>query len=326
MWQGVVGHDAVADRFRRMIAAGRLASTYLLVGPKGIGKRTFAERLAGALLCSGAEPAALERCGGCDSCRLLESGSHPDLDIVQLPEGKRSLSVDLFVGDRDHRNRVGLCHNLSLKPQLARRRVAIIDDADRLTTESSNALLKTLEEPPPGAVLLLISESRSRMLTTILSRCQLIRMDSLAEEEVAEVLRREQLLDDTARADELAQLSGGSVGQAVLQADADLGPMRARLLEALSPGGGVGVLFAKELNEFVAAGGKEAEAKRRRLRVLLSTAAERLREALRASPAEERRALESLEATLQAEEYLDRNANLNSLVDWWAGRLGAAGR
>ena len=76
----------VADRVRQTLASGRLASTYLFVGPSGIGKRRFAIELAHALLCTESPEAALAACGRCESCRLFAAGNHPDLDLVGLPK------------------------------------------------------------------------------------------------------------------------------------------------------------------------------------------------------------------------------------------------
>ena len=140
-----LGHANVRGRFERTLSAGRLASTYLFVGPHGVGKRTFAEELAGVLLCTAPSPGgALRRCGRCEACRMFDQGAAPDLLRVELPEGKSSLPLELFIGAKERRHREGLCHDLAVKPLLSRRRVAIIDDADALGVESANALLKTL--------------------------------------------------------------------------------------------------------------------------------------------------------------------------------------
>ena len=88
MWRGIFGHDEIVERFRQTLAAGRLASTYLFVGPPGIGKRRFAMELARSLLCTESPDAALEPCGQCDSCRLFAAGNHPDLEVVGLPPDK----------------------------------------------------------------------------------------------------------------------------------------------------------------------------------------------------------------------------------------------
>ena len=170
MWQGILGHDDVAEHFRATLHRGRLASTYLFVGPAGIGKRRFALALAKALLCQNADDLALEPCGRCESCRLFDAGSHPDLDLVGLPKDKSTLPLELFIGDKEHRNQDGLCHRIALRPFLGGRKVAIIDDADRFSQESANCLLKTLEEPPPRSLVILIGTSPSKQLPTIRSR------------------------------------------------------------------------------------------------------------------------------------------------------------
>ncbi len=194
MFQGILGHDDVAARFRNAVCRGRLASTYLFVGPAGIGKKRFALALAKALLCqrpaSDASPEAdpLEPCNRCESCRLFDAGSHPDLDVVALPKDKSTLPLELFIGDKEHRNQDGLCHRIALRPFLGGRKVAIVDDADHFSQESANCLLKTLEEPPPRSLMILIGTSPSKQLPTIRSRSQVVRFQPLAPELLAEIL------------------------------------------------------------------------------------------------------------------------------------------
>jgi DNA polymerase-3 subunit delta' len=159
MWQGIIGHDGVVEQFRRTLASGRLASTYLFVGPPGVGKRRFAVELAGALLCTETPENLLEACGRCESCHLFAAGNHPDLEVVALPADKSSLPIKLFIGENEQRNKEGLCHRLALKPYFGRRKIAIVDDADYFSIASANCLLKTLEEPPPSALLILIGTS-----------------------------------------------------------------------------------------------------------------------------------------------------------------------
>ncbi|HND51659.1 MAG TPA: AAA family ATPase, partial [Pirellulaceae bacterium] len=165
-----MGHDDVFERFQRAVARGRLASTFLFVGPPGIGKKATAIRIAQALLCESNGPDTLNSCGHCEGCTLVASSSHPDLEIIQKPEDKTIIPVSLFIGDDEHRMREGLCHSISLKPFRGGRKVAIIDDADYLNVEGANCLLKTLEEPPPKSVLILIGTSEQKQLPTIRSR------------------------------------------------------------------------------------------------------------------------------------------------------------
>ena len=85
----------------------------------------------------GADP--LEPCGHCESCRLFDAATHPDLDVVALPKDKSTLPLELFIGDKEHRNQDGLCHRIALRPFLGGRKVAIIDDADYFSQESATA-------------------------------------------------------------------------------------------------------------------------------------------------------------------------------------------
>ena len=123
-----------------------------------------------------------------------------------------------------------LCDQFALKPARGMRKVAILDDADDLNEEASNAFLKTLEEPPPGAVLILIGTSAELQLETIVSRCQVVRFDPLPEPEIAALLLEQGVARDAADAARLAALGEGSVSRAVGLADAELERFR-RLLD-----------------------------------------------------------------------------------------------
>ena len=230
MWQGLRGHDAVVEQFRRTLRVGRLASTYLFVGPEGIGKRSFAMKLARTLLCPQLDESRLEPCGSCESCRLAESGSHGDLHLVAREPGAKFLKIEYFIGDREHRHREGLAFELALRPHVGTRRVAVIDDADWLNQESANALLKTLEEPPLGAVIILVGTSRSRQLPTILSRCQVIRFHPLPTDELAELILAQGIAATSDAAEQLALRSEGSLSRARELADEALWQLRDRVV------------------------------------------------------------------------------------------------
>ena len=99
-WQGIEGHDAVVEQFRRA-RAGDWPARFLFVGPQGIGKRTLAVKLAQALLCQQHSPIELTVCGPCRLVQVL-AGTHPDLLEVRKPADKSSLPVELFIGSREH--------------------------------------------------------------------------------------------------------------------------------------------------------------------------------------------------------------------------------
>ena len=134
-WQGIGGHDDIVAKFRVMLAGGRLASTFLFVGPAGVGKGSFAVRLAATLLCQNRAAAALDPCGICPACQQVAAGTHPDLLRVAKPADKTFIPLELFIGSKEKRMQEGLCHDISLKPFMGGRRVAIIDDADYLNEE-----------------------------------------------------------------------------------------------------------------------------------------------------------------------------------------------
>lgn len=141
----------------------RLGHAPLIHGPRGIGKHVLGEWLARLVLCS--QPARGGACGACQSCRLFEGGTHPDLFVVEVAEDKRDVGVDQVRG---------LVERLQLTASLGGNRVGLIPEADAMNRNAANALLKTLEEPPAGAWLILLSEQPARLPATIRSRCQQI--------------------------------------------------------------------------------------------------------------------------------------------------------
>lgn len=328
MWHGIVGHDEIVEQFRRTLAAGRLASTYLFVGPPGIGKRRFALELAHALLCTDSIEASLEPCGRCDSCRMFTAGNHPDVEVVGLPPDKSMLPIDLFIGDHEHRNRDGLCHRIGLKPFFGRHKVAIVDDADHFSIPSANCLLKTLEEPPPSALLILIGSSPSRQLPTIRSRSQVVRFNSLDRETIAQILVNTGVTADQDFARRVGELSEGSVERAVELADPALWGFRDQLLSALGGERTDSVRLTRMIQTFVDEAGKEPAQRRVRLRVVIGFAIEFYRLNLRSEgTAKPESAVAALDSCLTALENIDRNANVGLVIQAWCeGLAGAAGR
>ena len=339
MWQGIYGHDDVAERFRRTLARGRLASTYLFVGPPGIGKRRFALELARALLCTRNDDAELEACGQCESCRLFAAGNHPDLEVLGLPPDKATLPIALFIGDKEHRNQQGLCHRISLRPFLSHRRIAIIDDADHFSLESANCLLKTLEEPPAHSLLILIGTSPSRQLPTIRSRAQVVRFMPLASAELAQVLLENSLTTDSEQAARMAKFGEGSVQRAVAQADPALWEFRQQLFRDLAAVRPDSARMARAVQAFMDEAGDEPAQKRDRLRAIVSFAIDFYRlqlqclgaagaegDPLYRSPitGEHARshldpdiAVRAIDRCLDTLEQVDRNANLGLVVQAW---------
>jgi len=346
-WQGIEGHDAVIERLRRALERGRFASTFLFVGPSGIGKRAVAEKLAQALLCPYVPEAELAPCGTCDSCVQVASHTHPDFYIVEKPADKSSLPLSLFIGDDNHRMRQGLCHDIALKPFMGGRKVAVIDDADDLGEESANCLLKTLEEPPPRSVLILIGTSADKQLPTIRSRCQTIRFSPLPSDTVARILVDREIVANPDQAERIAQFADGSLRKARELADEGLWAYRQQLLAALAKSQLASVPLAAELVAFVEAAGKDAPVRRARARQVVGFAIEYYRGVLRTlsglEPAgdgilttairqtlghgelDATRALQAVDRSLEALTHIDRNAHQTTLLECWLDDLSRIG-
>lgn len=249
IWDGLRGHREQIEMFRRTVARGRLTQAYLLVGPEGIGKQQFARRLAECLLCQQRPRNQLEACGECPGCRPFLAGAHPDFVFVERDPGKRELTVDKFLGDDEQRGRVGLCHDLALRPLPGSRKVAIINDADTMNEVSANALLKTLEEPPEGAVLFLIASNLDAVLPTIRSRCQHVRFSPLTTDDIAELLESLGLTSGREEAAAVAALSEGSLATARQLLDPGLRGLQTVLLDDLARPDFGGLALAKKLQE-----------------------------------------------------------------------------
>lgn len=204
------GHGAAEAAFEAARSRGRLHHAWLLTGPEGVGKATFAYRAARRLL--GAPIDASYGVLGADPAhpvsRQVSARSHPDILVLERvgEDGKprRVIPVD------EARK---LSEFFSKSPASAPHRVAIIDAADDLNPNAANAVLKTLEEPPSRGVLLLISHSPGRLLPTIRSRCRRLGFQALPEAEVAGFVRaRTEANDEDAL--RLARMSGGAPGRA----------------------------------------------------------------------------------------------------------------
>ncbi|MDQ3330283.1 MAG: DNA polymerase III subunit delta' [Planctomycetota bacterium] len=233
-WDDFRGHGEQVEMFRRAIARGRLSQGYLFAGPAGVGKRTFARKLATCLFCERHEEYELEACGHCRSCRQMAGGSHPDYFEVGCPEGKRELPISVFLGEEDERGRAGLCYQLSLSPISGGRRFAVINDADAMNDAAANAFLKTLEEPQPGAILVLIAQQPDELLPTIRSRCQLVRFAPLATADIVALLLANGVTTDQGAAWAAANVSEGSLEVASRLVDPALISLRQTIIEELS--------------------------------------------------------------------------------------------
>ena len=287
--------DRAFGLVQRALFAERLPHAYIFHGPPGVGKETFALGLARALLCHDAATiegsdgqGRLEACGRCRDCDTCRAGTHPDLHLIyrQLikyhddPTVRKRKGLDLGVDVI----RQFVIDKVGSKPMQGRAKVFIIREADRITTQAQNALLKTLEEPPGTTFLILLVASLDRLLPTTRSRCQLIPFAALPDAFIADKLG--ELVPDVSpdRAKQIARFSQGSLGLALQHAQDGLDQYNARLVDTLLelPGRTVADVVERLTEEAKALGGgyrrrdpeiTETEALRRGLKTLLLLAA-----------------------------------------------------
>ena len=165
--EAIEDQPRAVELLRRALEGGRVAHAYAFVGPPGSGRTTTALAFAQALLCE-----TSVGCGRCRPCVLAVGGRHPDLHVVvptppeTNPKGARAIRIGAI---RD------LERQAALRPVMGRYKLFVLDDADRMTGESPQAFLKTLEEPPAQTVLILVLARTRAVPATVLSRCQIVR-------------------------------------------------------------------------------------------------------------------------------------------------------
>jgi DNA polymerase-3 subunit delta' len=210
----VAGQDEATSVLKRASAQGRVSHAYLFTGPAHTGKTLTALQFAQLLNCTGAEPP----CGRCRQCEHIAGGTHPDIEIVApgglCDEADHSHSAADSRGIRICQIR-RLERVISRAPYEGRYRVLIVEPAEVLLREAEVALLKTLEEPPANVVIILIAEHEEQLLETVRSRARRVAFRGMARGDIERALRARWDVDAT-RAAELARLSGGRIGWAVL--------------------------------------------------------------------------------------------------------------
>jgi DNA polymerase-3 subunit delta' len=226
----ILGQQDAVAAFLDAARSGRMHHAWLLAGPQGVGKASFALAAARWLLADAAGPAvAKDRLDVPDEHRvasLLDAGSHPDFKLLQrLPKANsedlvRSITVDQVRG---------LQPLFATTPSLSPRRVVVIDAIDDLERAGANALLKNLEEPPAGTIFLLVSHAPGRLLPTIRSRCRLLRFGPLEENAVRVVLRRALPETEERELENLARIAQGVPGNALRFAGLDIAGLDATI-------------------------------------------------------------------------------------------------
>lgn len=204
-WEQIRGHENIKEYFMNALKYNDIFHAYMLCGEDGCGKGLLAKTFAKALLCDRNQ---IEPCGECDSCKKADSFSHPDIIYVKH-EKTGSISVDEI--------RQQLIVPMSIKPYYGGYKIFIIDDAELMTTQAQNAVLKTLEEPPKYGIIILLTNNENMMLSTILSRTVSLHCGSVKYAEVMEYLIDNCQVPDY-KADFCARYAQGNIGKAIAMA------------------------------------------------------------------------------------------------------------
>jgi DNA polymerase III subunit delta' len=232
----IAGQDKAVDQFASAWKTRRLHHAWLVAGPKGVGKASFAREASRRVLAEAAGPPVdlpgLDTSPDHAIAKLLAAGSHPDfrwVERLERPAGglARNISVDQIRS---------LQNLLSVTPSMSPWRAIVIDSVDDLEASAANALLKMLEEPPSNTVFFLVSHAPGRLLPTIRSRCRRLDFTRLDDEVMTSLLSRLLPSENSAAIAQLVNFADGSIGRGVDIAALDLAPLESEAQAILREG------------------------------------------------------------------------------------------
>lgn len=207
-FEEILGNEMVKDHFKRAIENHKISHAYILTGEAGMGRKSIANAFAMTLLC---EKGGSEPCMSCHSCKQVMSGNHPDL-IYVTHEKPGSIGVD------DVREQIN--DTIMIRPYSSYYKIYIVDEAEKMTVQAQNALLKTIEEPPSYAVIILITTNQEAFLPTILSRCVQMKLKPLKDFTIKSYLTQNLHIPEK-NADICAAFARGNLGKAIHLSSSD---------------------------------------------------------------------------------------------------------
>lgn len=199
----IVGQERAIKILTKSLKENKISSSYIFVGREGTGKKLTAIEFTRAVNCLNLNK-DLEACEDCQSCSEISKQRSPDLKIIEPI--KNSIKIEQI---REMRKEIGL------KPFKNRKKIYIIDKAERMTIEASNCLLKTIEEPPYYAIIILICSKIDPILPTIVSRCQIINFGLISSYKIKEFLLNKNKNIEKEKAEIISKLAQGSIGSAI---------------------------------------------------------------------------------------------------------------
>ena len=209
-FKDVVGHKNIIKYIQNAVTAEAVSHAYILNGERGSGKKLLANLFAMSLQCQDRDKDG-DACGKCQSCRQALSGNQPDI-IRVTHEKPNTISVD------DIRRQVN--EDIQIKPYQGPYKIYIIAEADLMTVQAQNALLKTIEEPPAYAVIFLLTENAEALLPTITSRCVMLKLRNIKDTLIRKYLMETMHVPDY-KADMCTAFAQGNMGRAIMLASSD---------------------------------------------------------------------------------------------------------
>ena len=198
MFENIIGNKKNKEILKKAIEINKTSHSYIFCGTEGIGKKLIAKELAKKILC------LKEKANDCDckSCIEFDSDNNPDFQLIESVDGK--IKIEQI---RQMQRKV------AEKPIISNNKVYIINNADTMTTEAQNCLLKTLEEPPEYITIILICTNEGNLLSTIKSRCTRMQFEPIKDEELKEYIKTK--LPDEQISPQIIELAQGSIGKAI---------------------------------------------------------------------------------------------------------------
>lgn len=225
MFNQIKGHSVQIKNLIADVNLGKLSSGYLFGGPSGIGKKLVALNFAKFISCENISGGRQDSCGGCQTCKKIDNGQHPDIFLVTADSAKE---IDAMASSKKEASSAIKIEQIkeigkrsSFRPYEAKYKIFIIDEAEKMTQEASDALLKTLEEPPKDTIFILVSANEKMLAATIVSRCRRIKFNALSLEEMKEMLIADYRLDET-KAHFLSCFSQGALANVLKIKDKDI--------------------------------------------------------------------------------------------------------
>lgn len=203
-FKDVVGHKNIIQYIGNAVTSGTVSHAYILNGEKGSGKRLLANLFAMSLQCENRDKDG-DACGHCRSCKQAAGNNQPDI-IRVTHEKPTTISVD------EIREQVN--SDIAIKPYSSRYKIYIIPEADMMSVQAQNALLKTIEEPPEYAVIMLLTQNAEALLPTIRSRCVMLKLRNIKDQLIKKYLMEQMQIPDY-KADICVAFAQGNMGKAI---------------------------------------------------------------------------------------------------------------